>query len=107
MAIGTKMDKKDLQVVVFVASWCPHCKGMRKEVWTDEKVLDSVKPFFDGMPAIIQVDKPGNEYLSQQFDIEAYPTVVIMDESRNILKRAKNMTVEETIKFLEEIDDDQ
>ena len=101
------MDKKSLQVVVFVASWCPHCQGMKKEVWTDEKVLDSVRPFFDSTPAIIQVDKPGNEYLSQQFDIEAYPTVVIMDENRKIFKRAKNMTGEETIAFLEEIDDDQ
>ena len=101
------MDKKNLQVVVFVASWCPHCTGMRKEVWTDERVLDSVKPFFDGIPAIIQVDKPGNEYLSQQFDIESYPTVVIMDESRNIHKRKGNMTVEETIEFLEEVDGDQ
>ena len=80
---------------------------MRKEVWADEKVLDAVKPFFDAQPAIIQVDKPGNEYLSQQFDIESYPTVVIMDESRNIHKRKGNMTVEETIEFLEEIDDDQ
>ena len=98
------MDKKDLQVVVFVTSWCPHCKNMKDSVWTDQTVLESVKPYFEGTPAIVPVDKPGNEYLSQQFNIEAFPTVVIMDESRKVLKRAKNMTKEETIKFLEEID---
>ena len=99
------MDKKDLQVVVFVASWCPHCKGMRDQVWTNDTVLKSVEPYFEGKPAIVPVDKPGNENLSQQFDIESYPTVVIMDEERKVFKRAKNMTCEETIKFLEEIDD--
>tara|TARA_B100000749_G_C18363365_1_gene438483 strand:+ start:564 stop:875 length:312 start_codon:yes stop_codon:yes gene_type:complete len=100
------MDKKDLQVVVFVTSWCPHCKNMKDSVWTDQTVLESVKPYFEGTPAIVPVDKPGNEYLSQQFNIEAFPTVVIMDESRKVLKRAKNMTKEETIKFLEETDND-
>ena len=73
-------------------------------MWSDQTVLQSVEPYFEGTPAIVPVDKPGNEYLSQQFNIEAFPTVVIMDESRKVLKRAKNMTKEETIKFLEEID---
>ena len=50
------------------------------------------------------MDKPGNEYLSEQFEIEAFPTVVIMDEKREIFKRAHNMDVEETINFLEEFD---
>ena len=98
------MDKKDLQVVVFVTSWCPHCKNMKDSVWTAQTVLQSVEPYFEGTPAIVPVDKPGNEYLSQQFNIEAFPTVVIMDESRKVLKRAKNRTKEETITFLEEID---
>jgi thioredoxin-like negative regulator of GroEL len=101
------MDKKDLQVVVFVTSWCPHCKDMRNNVWTDSEVLKRVESYFEGRPAIIQVDQPGNEYLSQQFEIEAFPTVVIMDEARKIHKRAKNMTSEETIKFLEEETDAQ
>ena len=96
--------KDRFQIVVFVASWCPHCKGMRQEVWTKKDVLKSSSNYHGGKPAIIQVDKPGNEYLSEQFDIEAFHTVVIMDEEREIFKRAHNMDVEETIKFLEEFD---
>ena len=100
------MDKKNLQVVVFVTSWCPHCKNMRNNVWTDSEVLKKTESYFEGRPAIIQVDQPGNEYLSQQFEIEAYPTVVIMDEDRKVHKRAKNMTAEQTVEFLEaDIDD--
>ena len=99
------MDKKDaFQVVVFVASWCPHCKGMRQEVWTKKSVLEASKNYHGGRAAIIQVDKPGNEYLSEQFELEAFPTVVIMDEHRDIFKRAHNMDAEETISFLEEFD---
>jgi thiol-disulfide isomerase/thioredoxin len=99
------MDKKDaFQVVVFVASWCPHCQGMRQEVWTKTDVLKASKAYHGGKAAIIQVDTPGNEYLSEQFEIEAYPTVVIMDEKREIFKRAHNMDADETINFLEEFD---
>ena len=96
--------KEAFQVVVFVASWCPHCRGMRQEVWTKKDVLKASKAYHGGQAAIIQVDKPGNEYLSEQFKIEAFPTVVIMDEKREIFKRSHNMDAEETINFLEEFD---
>ena len=98
------MDKKNLQVVVFVTSWCPHCKNMKNNVWTNGDVLKRVEPYFEGKPAIVSVDQPGMEYLWQQFQIEAFPTVVIMDEDRKVHKRAKNMTAEQTIEFLENID---
>ena len=104
MGINTGMDKKDFQIVVFVASWCPHCQGMKQEVWTKESVLEAAKAFHDSKPAINQVDAPGYEFLNQQFEIEAYPTVVIMNEDREVFKRAHNMDMEETIKFLEEFD---
>ncbi len=96
------MDKKDLQVVVFVTSWCPHCKNMKNNVWTNGDVLKRVEPYFEGKPAIVSVDQPGMEYLSQQFEIEAFPTVVIMDEDHNVAKKANNMSPEDLVQFLED-----
>ena len=39
--------------------------------------------------------------LLDEFEIEKYPTVVIMDEEHNIKKRVNNMDAEEVVDFLE------
>lgn len=45
---------------------------------------------------------PQNRPLVDEFKIERYPTVVIMDEDHNIKKRANNMGPEEVVEFLDE-----
>lgn len=95
------MAKNKHQVVVFVTEWCPHCKNMRKFSWTDEKVVQSMKQYHGGKPAYIVCNKPQNRHLVEEFDIERYPTVVIMDEDHNIKKRANNMSPEDLVDFLE------
>ena len=69
---------KNHQVVVFMAEWCPHCASMKKYVWTDDR------------------------HLVEEFGIERYPTVVIMDEDHTIKKRANNMDSAELVEFLED-----
>jgi len=97
------LDKSEYQVVVFVADWCPHCTDMRNHVWTDEKVIESVKSYHGKKPAFITCNKPQNESVARQFSVESYPTVVIMDKDRNIKKRGKNMPAEKLVEFLENL----
>ena len=94
------LDKSKHQVVVFVADWCPHCTEMRNNVWTDGKVIESVKAYHGNKPAFITCNKAQNESVARQFSVESYPTVVIMDETRNIKKRGKNISAEKLVVFL-------
>lgn len=96
------MNKNKYQVVVFMAEWCPHCKNMKNNVWTNEKVVDSMGKYHGKKPAYVLCSKPQNRYLVEEFDIEKYPTVVIMDENHSIQKRANNMSSEELVQFLDE-----
>ena len=90
------------QVVVFIAEWCPHCKHMRDNVWTEESVLNSMKRFHNSKPAFVVCSRPQNRHLVDEFEIEKYPTVVIMDEDHNVKKKANNMPAEDVVKFLDE-----
>ncbi len=96
------MKKKDYQVVVFVADWCPHCKNMKNNQWVQENVLEEVKSYHGGKPVFVSCNKPQNQHLSQEFNIESYPTVVIMDEDHNVKKRGNNMSADKLIEFLKE-----
>ena len=97
------MNKENLQVVVFMTTWCPHCKSMKNRTWSDNSVVNAVTPYHNSKPAFIMCDKPQNRYLVDEFEIEKYPTVVIMDEDHNVKKKANNMTPEELVDFLEKL----
>jgi thiol-disulfide isomerase/thioredoxin len=99
------MDKKNLQVVVFMTTWCPHCKIMKEHTWTNDSVKKAIMPYHKGRPAFLLCDKPQNRYLVDEFAIERYPTVVIIDEDHNIRKKANNMSPDELVSFLDNADE--
>jgi thioredoxin-related protein len=100
------MSKKNkYQVVVFMTAWCPHCKSMKQHTWPNDSVKNAISQYHNGKPAFVLCDKPQNRYLVDEFDIERYPTVVIMDEDHNIKKRANNMSPDELVTFLNEVDE--
>ena len=99
------MNKKNLQVVVFMTTWCPHCKSMKSHTWSNDSVVNAVAPYHNSKPAFILCDKPQNRYLVDEFEIEKYPTVVIMDEDHNVKKKANNMNPEELVSFLEKLNE--
>ena len=97
-----KQNKSSHQVVVFVTEWCPHCKRMQEETWPNEDVQQAVGYYHRGKPAFVDLSTPQNRYLVDEFKIGRYPTVVIMDEEREIKKQANNMSPEELVEFLED-----
>jgi|TARA_R110002051_G_scaffold38974_1_gene82347 thiol-disulfide isomerase/thioredoxin len=96
------MSRKNHQVVVFVTEWCPHCKTMRQTSWNDERVVKTMESYHGKKPAYILCNKAQNRILVEEFSIERYPTVVIMDEDHIIKKRAHNMTPGDLLEFLED-----
>jgi hypothetical protein len=74
---------------------------MKENVWPDERVAKAVSLYHGSEPAFITCNKPQNRPLVDEFSIERYPTVVIMDENHIIKKRANNMDSGELVEFLE------
>tara|TARA_R100001244_G_scaffold119775_2_gene89347 strand:- start:53 stop:352 length:300 start_codon:yes stop_codon:yes gene_type:complete len=99
------MNKQNLQVVVFMTTWCPHCKIMKEHTWTNDSVKKAIMPYHNSRPAFLLCDKPQNRHLVDEFAIERYPTVVIIDEDHNIRKKANNMSPDELVNFLDNTDE--
>lgn len=99
------MNKQNLQVVVFMTTWCPHCKIMKEHTWTNDSVRKAIMPYHNSKPAFLLCDKPQNRHLVDEFAIERYPTVVIIDEDHNIRKKANNMSPDELVNFLDNTDE--
>ena len=95
--------KEKYQVVVFTTDWCPHCQFMRDHTWTEANVVKAVSEYHNSKPAFVTCNKPQNRHLITEFEIEKYPTIVIMDEDHNIEKKANNMSPEDLVQFLEEL----
>lgn len=65
------------------ASWCGPCKLLKKNTFTDKEVGSYfnerfISTSFDG-------EKGDGVMLANQFKIEGYPTLIILDENGNVL----------------------
>ena len=114
-AAKAKAAKEDKAVLLdFTGSdWCPPCKALKKKVF-DEKEFHA---FAEKKLVLVELDFPtkkklpkelqaANDQLSEQFKIEEYPTVVVLDKTGKELGRLSGFygeTPKDYIKKLETI----
>jgi protein disulfide-isomerase len=76
------------------SDWCPPCKALKKNVFSSPEFLEFAKKNL----VLVDVDFPrqkklspeqaeANEALSKKFDVEGFPTVVILDSTGKELKK--------------------
>jgi protein disulfide-isomerase len=76
------------------SDWCPPCKALKKNVFSSPEFLEYAKKNL----VLVDVDFPrqkklspeqtaANEALSKKFDVEGFPTVVILDSTGKELKK--------------------
>lgn len=80
----SKTDHKPLFYYCY-ASWCPHSKKMRQELFTDPSVAE----FYNRNFICVQQDMEKNEgiELHEQFKIKSYPTYIFIDSTGTTLYR--------------------
>ncbi|HEX6851931.1 MAG TPA: thioredoxin family protein [Candidatus Polarisedimenticolaceae bacterium] len=66
------------------ATWCAPCKLMDKTTYRDEEVL-SILPAF--VP--VKLDADANEAFLERFRVEAFPTVLVLDEDGREIGRRR------------------
>src|SRR6476659_9880635 len=76
------------------SDWCPPCKKLKKDVFSSEEFATFAKANL----VLMEVDFPrakkqsaelkkANDALSKKFDIEAYPTVVVLSPEGKLLSK--------------------
>jgi len=82
----SKKENKPL-VVMFYATWCPHCNAMKKEVFTDAAVVDFYTKNFICMAVDAESDygKQMKAKFMDKFRVSNYPTFAFLDTNENLL----------------------
>ncbi len=96
-----KSEHKPL-VLLFYATWCPHCNKMKKEVFTETSVIDFYSKNFICMSADSESDygKELKTRFQNKFRVNSFPTFVFLDTNENLLYC--NSGEFDKAKFLEE-----
>ncbi len=86
----------------FGAKWCVPCKMMEEGALADEQVQALLQDHFIVLD--IDVDKPENAKVKKDYYLSKLPTILILDQSANELKRKENsMNISAMRAFLEDI----
>ena len=92
------------------SDWCPPCKALHKNVLTSQAFIDFAK---DNL-VLVDVDFPhhkkqaeelkkANQALSEKFNIEGYPTVIVLDSDGKTLKKAVGYDGQNANEFVAEL----
>jgi len=81
LALSAKDDR--VVFIDFYTTWCPPCKQLDKVTWKDEKVV----AWLEANTVAIKVDAEEEVELARRFRVEAYPTLIFVDDSGEELGR--------------------
>jgi thioredoxin-related protein len=77
-----KLEGKPLFVMLY-ADWCPHCNLMKKEVFSDPKVMDFLKKNY--VCAWKNIEKEEGITLKNKFNTKSLPTFLFIDPANETL----------------------
>jgi len=73
-ALKSAQTQKKPVLVDFFATWCGPCRAMEKEVWPNPQVVAAAASY---VPVKLDIDQHRKE--AEKYNIEAVPTIVILD----------------------------
>jgi protein disulfide-isomerase len=71
-------------ILFFTGKWCVPCKIMKRNVWADEQVTESVNAAF--IPVMIDVDDPDDAAVLVRYNVGGTPITVVTDPNGNALQ---------------------
>lgn len=69
----------------FTASWCGPCKMMDRQVFNDEKVIETTHQYY--LAKQIDIDDFEGIAIAQKYNITSIPTILIFDSHAKLLRR--------------------
>jgi thiol:disulfide interchange protein len=103
-----KAEKKSVLVEFTGSDWCPPCIAMRKNVFTKKEFIEAAAKNF----VLVELDFPQNDKdlaeknqpLAEQYQIDGFPTVVLLDSEGKEFTRFTASKFPEVEAFLKHLD---
>ena len=87
-------------LLFFTGEWCVPCRIMKRKVWADEQVAESVNASF--IPVTIDVNNPEDAAVLARYNIGGSPVTMVTDPDGNVLRwREGGLEKSEFLEFLE------
>jgi thiol-disulfide isomerase/thioredoxin len=86
-------------LIDFTASWCPPCTLMKATTWADKAVIAKANSLF--IPVMIDVDE--QPAIAKRFDVEAYPTVMVLYNGKVRYSEEAYMGPEQVLEAVDEL----
>lgn len=84
------------KMMLFYATWCPHC-----EDYLNSGIFDKVGQKYNGEVNFEKIDYDQNKELAEEYNVQSFPTLVLVDNSKNFYKFEGNrMNHEELANFI-------
>jgi protein disulfide-isomerase len=71
-------------ILFFTGKWCVPCKIMKRQVWADDQVMNTVNAAF--IPVTIDVDDPDNAAVLVRYNVGGTPITIVTDPNGNALQ---------------------
>ena len=69
-------------MVDFFATWCPPCKMLDAQTYSDSRVIKASKNWI-----MVRIDVDKNRALAEQYEISSIPTIVVLQPDGNEVNR--------------------
>jgi thiol:disulfide interchange protein len=91
----------------FSAAWCGPCQQMKRDVFGDPKTADWINQSFIPVSALDRQQEDGKnspevEALQKQYDIQAFPTLVVKFPNGSFKTQVGYDSKDKTVQFLQE-----
>ena len=90
-------------ILFFTGKWCSPCQIMKRQVWADDQVMNTVNAAF--IPVTIDVDNPNAATTLNRYGVGVTPTTIITDLEGNVLQQKQGgMSKADFFEMLGELD---
>jgi protein disulfide-isomerase len=90
-------------LIDFTAEWCPPCRVMKREVWPDKQVRQTIDERV--IPLKVDIDKRSSASVTRQYSIRTIPTIILVSADGKTLNRGSFMDVGDMLEFIRSVTD--
>lgn len=81
MTYQNAIKEKQVMLIEFYATWCPHCKRMAP-------VVDQVKELLDDRAGVVQLDIDLNQEAADSVEVTGVPTFIIYRDGKEMWRHS-------------------
>jgi thiol:disulfide interchange protein DsbD len=90
-------------ILDFYADWCIPCRELDRFTFTDDEVIEAVRPFTRLKVDLTEYESPEAELLRKRFEVDGVPTIIFLNSQGDEVQPSRVVGYLGASKFLERV----